>query len=91
MTDEPTKQEQMDMDFLDALEEAKPERLSTEAILLACKDLIMDYAPTVREGGKWLLTLNEMVTTELRQRLATEGSGECMCDECVAKRKKNIN
>lgn len=76
-----------DIKFLDALEDIKPEDLSAEAILIACRNLIMDYMPDATQADIVLLALGE----EMRARYTTEDGGECMCPNCTATRKANAN
>lgn len=79
--------EETDTKFLDALDALKPEELSTEAIVLACQQLIVDYARDSTTAMVWFVALG----AALRDYYNAENDGECMCPACTARRKAHAN
>jgi len=79
--------QETDVKFLNDLEDIKPDILGTEAIVMACKELIADYAQDATTAMVWFVALG----VALRDEYATENDGECMCPKCTAHRKANAN
>jgi len=89
MTDDQPRAE--DMEFLDALDALKPDNLSGEAIILACRDLIVGYAPDMMTAGIWLRMLSDDLKATYLGKMAEQADGECMCPNCTAARKATAN
>ena len=72
--------------FLDDLAAILPDALTGAAVIVACEQLLVNYAGNGKEAALWLNTLIA--------RLAKYYSGEpdeCTCDKCVAERKASMN
>lgn len=76
-----------DVKFLNDLEDIKPDTLGTEAIVVACQQLIVDYAQDATTAMVWFVALG----VALRDHYNADTDGECMCPECTAHRKATAN
>lgn len=73
--------------FAEAVAEQLPPSMSTENVVGLCYTLLTSYAADMKTAGTWLAMLTRVVVDHYR----TDTDGECMCDACVAERKRNIN
>lgn len=75
--------------FALAVAEQLPEKMSAANVMSLCSILITEYAEDYKEAGKWVMMITQLVVDKYRAEAAA--AGECMCDDCVAARKHNIN
>jgi hypothetical protein len=72
--------------FLENLEAILPDGLTGAAVIVACEQLLVNYAGNGTEAALWLNTLIARLAKYYRAV-----ADECTCDRCVAERKASMN